>query len=93
MVFLQAVAKPFYINLWFHISHAPMRPTPQQYQALADWEAPTKGNCGASLLSKCPFPFESVDACLACTRMYNEQQCNPKQVRYHTVGLVSLSFK
>ena len=25
-----AAGKPFYINLWFHISHAPMLPTPAQ---------------------------------------------------------------
>jgi len=29
-----AGTKPFYINLWFHISHAPMFPTPAQYRAL-----------------------------------------------------------
>ena len=34
----KAESKPFYLNLWFHISHAPMRPTAAQYQALADCE-------------------------------------------------------
>ena len=35
-----AAKKPFYLNLWFHISHAPMFPTKAQYQAYADWMLP-----------------------------------------------------
>ena len=73
------VSKPFYLNLWFHISHAPLFPTPEQYQALADWESPTKTQCAADLAAKCPFPYESVDDCLTCTRAHNEQECSPKQ--------------
>eukprot|EP00051_Salpingoeca_urceolata_P007692 m.99731 g.99731 ORF g.99731 m.99731 type:complete len:434 (-) comp15353_c0_seq1:8-1309(-) len=31
-----AQAKPFYLNLWFHISHAPLLPTAAQLQALGN---------------------------------------------------------
>jgi hypothetical protein len=61
------------------LRHTQMFPTPEQYQALADWESPTATDCTAGLASKCPFPFENVDECLACTRAHNEEQCSPKQ--------------
>lgn len=66
------------ITAWF-FRHTQMFPTPEQYQALADWESPTATDCAAGLASKCPFPFENVDECLACTRAHNEEQCSPKQ--------------
>jgi hypothetical protein len=28
----QAPAEPFYLNLWFHISHAPLNPSPEQLE-------------------------------------------------------------
>eukprot|EP01049_Picozoa_sp_SAG25_P010688 SAG25_NODE_1196_length_3645_cov_2.730476_5_plen_238_part_00 len=72
-------AKPFYINLWFHISHAPMFPTPEQYEALAHWEAPATGNCATNLKAECVFPFEGgFEQCLACTREHSGS-CSPKQ--------------
>lgn len=74
-------SKPFYLNLHFHISHAPMYPTKAQYQALADWEAPPSGDgCAETLRSACPWPFTGgVVDCLACTRAHAEGDCNPKQ--------------
>ena len=56
-----------------------MFPTQEQYQALADWESPTKTNCANDLALKCSFPFESIDDCLACTRDRVESECSPKQ--------------
>lgn len=33
----QREGTPFYLNMWFHISHAPLLPTPKQYNAYAAW--------------------------------------------------------
>ena len=33
----QRQGKPFYLNMWFHISHAPLLPTTAQYNAYAAW--------------------------------------------------------
>lgn len=42
LTFIQAAVadnKPFYLNMWFHISHEPMHPTDAQVQAYAEWVA------------------------------------------------------
>ena len=47
---------PFYVNVWFHISHAPMRPTQEQFDAYATFmnggTLPKKG--AASLCNDMP---------------------------------------
>eukprot|EP00051_Salpingoeca_urceolata_P017525 m.239577 g.239577 ORF g.239577 m.239577 type:complete len:545 (+) comp18979_c0_seq4:46-1680(+) len=42
-----AEGKPFYLNLWFHISHAPLAPTPQQLE-----QFPTATYCAWSGMTR-----------------------------------------
>ena len=48
----EAPSKPFYLNLWFHISHAPLNPSPDQLELFdVDEYCPWSGMAPAHMAS------------------------------------------
>ena len=86
LAFIANSTAPFYLNLWFHISHAPMLPTEAQYEAYVNWLGGSADTCTPYLKKHCPLPAAGgYEACLTCTRD-NTGPCHPKERKAYCNG-------
>lgn len=78
--------QPFYIESWFHISHAPMKPTAMQLQDYADFQSPDRSR-SIDIASPETGAVTSVDPVTLCvgtydtTRSFKFLDCNANPPR------------